>query len=61
MKSKRYRKVRDYCLYTREYRDGVHIICNLKYGVSKNIPIVRDRSNYDYHFAIKELAEEFKK
>ena len=30
--------------------------------MSKNIPIVfHDGSNYDYHFIIKELAEEFKK
>ena len=30
--------------------------------MSKNIPIVsHDGSNYDYHFIIKDLAEEFKK
>ena len=33
----------------------------LKYSVPKEISIVfRNRSNYDYHFIIKELAEEFK-
>ena len=40
----------------------MHSICNLKYSVPKKIPIVfHNGSNYDYHFIIKELAEEFKK
>ena len=35
---------------------------NLKYSVPKRIPIVLHNGlNYDYHFIIKELAEEFKK
>ena len=62
MKNKKYRKVRDHCYYTGEYRDAAHIICNLKYSVPKNIPLVfHNGSNYDYHFIIKNLAEEFKK
>ena len=62
MKSKKYRKVKDHCHYTGEYRGAAHSVCNLKYSVPKNIPIVfHNRSNYDYHFIIKELAEEFKK
>ena len=37
-------------------------IGNLKYKVPKKIPIVfHNRSDYDYHFIKKELAEEFKK
>ena len=33
---------------------------NLKVSVAKKIPIVfYNGSNYDYHFIIKELAEEF--
>ena len=37
-------------------------LCNLKYSVPKKITIVsHNGSNYDYHFIIKELAEEFKK
>ena len=40
----------------------MHNICNLKYSVPKNIPIAfHNGSNYDYHFIIKELTEEFKK
>ena len=55
-------KVRDHCYYTVEYRGAAHSICNLKYNVPKNIPIVfHNASNYDYDFIIKELTEEFKK
>ena len=37
-----------------EYWLAAHSICNLKYSVSKQIPIV-------FHFIIKELEEKFKK
>ena len=41
---------------------AMHSICNLKYSLPKKNPIVfRNGSNYDYHFLIKDLAEEFKK
>ena len=40
----------------------MHSICNLKYSLPKNIPIVfHNGTNYDYHLIIKELAVEFKK
>ena len=53
-------KVRDHCHYTGEYRGAAYSICNLKCSVSKGIRIAfHNRSNYDYHFIIKELAEEF--
>ena len=62
LKDEKYHKVRGYCHYTGEYRGSGHGICNLKYSVSKKIPTVfHNASNYDYHFIIKELAEEFKK
>ena len=61
MKDKKYCKVKDHCHYTGEYRGAAHNICNLKY-VPKKIPTVfHNGSNYDYHFIIKQLAEEFKK
>ena len=61
MKDKKYRKVRDHCHYAGEYRGAAHSIYNLKYSLSKEMPIVfHNGSNYDYHFIIKELAEEFK-
>ena len=72
MKGQKYREVRDHCPYTGEFRDHCyyrgeyrgfgHSICNFKYSVPKEIPIVfLIGSNYHYHFIIKELAEEFKK
>ena len=62
MKEKKYRKVRDHCHYTGEYRRAAHSICNLKYGVPKKILIVfHNESNCNCHFIIKELAVEFKK
>ena len=62
MKNKKCRKVGDQCHYTGEYTGAAHSICNLKYSVTKKIPIVfHNGSNFDYHFIIKELAEEFKK
>ena len=45
-----------------KHRDAGHDICNLKYNVPKIVTIVLLKgSNCDYHFIIKELAEEFKK
>ena len=56
------KKIRDHCHYTGEYGDATHSIYNLKYNVPQKIPIsYHNRSNYDYHFIIKELAEEFEK
>ena len=61
LKDKKYRNVRDHCHYTEEYRGAAHSICNLKYSVPKKIAIVfHNGSNYECHFIIKELAEEFK-
>ena len=61
MKNKKYLKVRDHSHYTGEYRGAAHSIWKLEYRVPKKIPTVfHNGSNYDYHFIIKELAEEFK-
>ena len=62
LKDKKYSKVRDHFHYKGEYRGAAHSICNLKYSMPKKIPIAfHNRSNYEYHFIINELAEEFKK
>ena len=62
LKDKKYRKVIDHCHYTGEYRRAGNNMCNLKYSGPKKIIIVfHNGSNYDYHFMIKELPEEFKK
>ena len=62
MRNKKYHKLRDHCHYAGEYRVAVQSICNLKYSVLKKIPTVfHNGSNHDYHFIIKDLAEELLK
>ena len=61
MKFKLYKKVRDHCHYTGKFRAAAHSICNLNYKAPQEIPVkIHNGSKYDYHFIIKELAEEFK-
>ena len=50
---KKHYKVRDYCHYTGKYRGAAQNICNLRYKITKEIPIVF------HHFIIKELVIEF--
>ena len=58
--NKKYHKVKDHCHYTGKHRGAAHDICNLKYKIPKEIPVVfHNGSTYDCHFIIKELAEEF--
>ena len=53
-------KVRDHCHFTGKYRGAAHNMCNLRYKIPKNIPVIfHNGSTYDYHFIIKELAREF--
>ena len=43
-----------------KYRGAAHNICNLRYRMPKEIPIVfHNGSTYNYHFIIKELVKEF--
>ena len=59
--NKKYHKVRDHFHYTGKYRGAAHDICNLRYKIPKEIPVVfHNGSTYDYPFIIKVLAEEFK-
>ena len=54
------KKVRDHCHYTGRFRGAAHSVCNLRYKVPKETPIVfHNGSAYDYHFIIKKLAKEF--
>ena len=58
---KKQQKVRNHCHYTGKYRGAAHNICNLRYKVPKEIPVVfHNGSSYDYHFIINELLREFK-
>ena len=53
-------KVRDHCHFTGNYRGAAHSICNLKYKVPKDIPIVfHNGSIYDNHLIIKQISKEF--
>ena len=43
-----------------KHRGAAHNICNLRYKIPKEIPLVfHNGSTYDYHFIIKELVKEF--
>ena len=56
-----YQRVRDHCHYTGKFRGAAHSIFNLRYKISKTIPVaLLNGSTYDYHFTIKQLAEDFK-
>ena len=53
-------KIKDHFHYTGKYRGAAHDICNLRYKIPKQIPVVfHNGSTCDYHFIIKEIAEEF--
>ena len=57
---KKHHKVRGHCHYTGKYRGSPHNVCNLRYKVPKEIPIVfHNGSTYNYHYIIKELVKEF--
>ena len=60
LERKKHHKVRDNCPYTGKYRGAAHNICNLRYKVPKETPLVfHNGSTYDYYFIIKELVKEF--
>ena len=59
---KKYQKVRDNHHFTGKYRGAAHSICNLKFNVPNETPVVfHSRSNYDYHFIVKELGNKFER
>ena len=61
-KDRKYCKVRDHFHYTGEYRGAAQSLCNLKYSIPKEIPIVfHNEPQYDNPFIIKELAEGIEK
>ena len=51
--NKKWFKVKDHCHYTGKYRGAAHDICNLRYIIPEEIPVVfHNGSTYDYHFII---------
>ena len=58
--NKKHFKVKDHCHYIGKCRGAAYDICNLRYRISNESPVVfHNGSTYNYHFIIKELAEEF--
>ena len=58
---KNYRKVRYHFHFTGKYRGTTHSICNLRFNVPKETPLVFLNGSYcSYYFIIKELEVEFK-
>ena len=54
-------KIRDHCHFAGKFRRAVHSICYLNYKVPQEIPVkIHNGSKNDYHFIIKESAEEFR-
>ena len=55
-----YGKIRDLCHYRWKYRGAAYSIFNSKLIVLNKIPVVcLNGLNYDHHFVIKKLANEF--
>ena len=55
---KKYYKVRDHCHHTGKYKGAAHTICNLRYKIPKETPVLfHNGYNYDPHFIIKEVAK----
>ena len=55
-----YWKIRDRCHYAGKYRGAAHSFCNLKFNLPIVIPVFfHNGSNYDYHFIIRKLPNEF--
>ena len=50
------REVKDLCHYTGKFREAAHSICNLRYKVPENIPVVIHNASYE---EFDQLAEEF--
>ena len=48
-----YHRVRDHCHYTSKYTGEAHSLCNLRYKIPKEIPVVfYNVPNYDCQFII---------
>ena len=54
------KKPLDCCYFADKHREAPGSICNLRYKAPKEILVIfHNGLNYDYHFIIKKLAEEF--
>ena len=54
-------KIRYHCHFAGKFRRAAHSICYLNYKVPQEIPVkIHNGSKNDYHFIIKESADEFR-
>ena len=51
------KKVKDHCHNTGKFRGPAHSICNLKYKIPKEIPIIIHNATYNTNFTINQLAK----
>ena len=59
---KKYQNVSKHSYFIGKYKGATHSTCNLRFNVSKEIPVIfHNSSSYDYHFIIKELANKFER
>ena len=59
---KKYQNISKHCYFTGKYKGATHNTCNLRFNVSKEIPVLfHNSSSYDYHFIIKALANKFER
>ena len=54
------KKIKDHYHCTGKITGTAHSVCNLKYKVPKEIPIIIHNASYDTHFMLNQLAIEFK-
>ena len=54
------KKIKGHSHYTGKFRGAAHSKCNLNHKDPKDIRIIIHNANYDTHFIINQLAEEFK-
>ena len=53
-------KDRDHCLYTGKYKGAAHSICNLKFNVPNEIPVVfHNGPKFNFPFIVKKLGNDF--
>ena len=54
-------KIIDHCHYTGKDRAAAYSICNFKFSIHKENPVVfHNGPNYDYHFIVKQFSKSLK-
>ena len=57
--NKKYKKIRDHCHYAGKYRGAARNICNLRYKIPTEIPVVfHNGTTYNHKFIINDLTKE---